>query len=60
MDPNATLKRIRGIVAVMNDPDTRPHVDIEQALTELCELNDALDQWLSKGGFLPSEWERKQ
>jgi len=25
-------------------------------LTELAETFDNLDQWLSKGGFLPSAW----
>lgn len=47
MDPNATLAAIREITG--RD---------EHADPELAELVDALDQWLSKGGFLPAAWQR--
>lgn len=43
MDPNETLRRIRA--AIRNDETG-----------ELAELVEALDDWLSGGGFLPSAW----
>ena len=57
MDPNATLKRIRELVkecmalpdASCDDPDRT------QALAG--HVAD-LDEWLSKGGALPTRWAR--
>jgi len=53
MDPNENLKMIRSRVGRLNsgNPDRN---DGE----ELAELVEALDEWLSKGGFLPVDWER--
>lgn len=53
MDPNAALAEIREITAHILDG--KP--DSGQAL-RLAELSEALDEWLSKGGFLPSAWAR--
>ena len=47
MDPNETLKRIRGFI---NDGDS--------ADVELIEAFEALDNWLCHGGFLPKDWAR--
>jgi hypothetical protein len=47
MDPNATLAAIRELLA-SDTPD----------VIELAELMEALDMWLSRGGFLPTDWER--
>ncbi len=49
MDPNETLARIRALCADMTDID-----DADAA--ELVELVGALDEWLSRGGFLPQAW----
>jgi hypothetical protein len=46
MDPNATLERMRSIA-----DNSRGH-----DLDEMIELFQALDDWLSRGGFLPREW----
>jgi hypothetical protein len=49
MDPNETLREIRELVrpgAEAQDPDG----------ARLSELVQALDEWLSKGGFAPAEW----
>ena len=51
MDVNATLARIRELTA-STDPD---HLG---DLVELAELVRALDEWISKGGFLPDAWQR--
>lgn len=55
MDPNAALERIRTIHrALMDDPSGNLRL-----VDELLELLAALDEWLSKGGFLPSDWTNK-
>ena len=58
MDPNQTLMDIREIC--------REHawdeISDEQAadmLTVLVDRIEAIDGWLSKGGFPPTAWERK-
>lgn len=45
MDPNATLTELRDMIQGTEDPD-------------LIEKFEALDGWLSKGGFLPRDWDR--
>src|SRR5438309_721184 len=52
MDPNETLKRLleearQGIRFARPDAMT------------IAELVEALDGWIRKGGFLPTDWERK-
>lgn len=50
MDPDEALRRIRELVrpgAERDDPDG----------SELSELVAGLDEWLSKGGFLPAPWQ---
>jgi hypothetical protein len=57
MDPNAALQLCRRVTRlVLNEPD---HNDTTQLAMELAEGFDALDQWISKGGFLPEGWEKK-
>lgn len=46
MDPNATLQEIRELVGNNGGND----------VGRLVELIDALDEWLTNGGFLPSDW----
>lgn len=43
MDPNDALKNLRAALAAGN---------IEEAK----DFFEALDEWLSKGGFFPSDW----
>ena len=51
MDPETCLRTIRDFVEGRDwkegDPD---------AVTEFTDAVEALDQWLSKGGFLPDAW----
>ena len=54
MDPNANLKEQRQIAGRFEKSLAEPG-DGER----LAELVDALDDWLSRGGFLPTAWERK-
>ena len=55
MDPNIALDKLREMCRRALDEDSPE--DIESDLAEdICEAFEALDQWLSNGGFLPSEW----
>ena len=70
MDPNANLREqrehVRDIYAINDsaDSDTGEYTeDQELALvghaSRLAELVEALDGWITGGGFLPSAWNRK-
>ena len=61
MDPNATLQALRELLGGDHSGSDRPASDPEETILLLCqaeELWQALDQWLSRGGFLPEEWAR--
>lgn len=52
MDPNEALKELRMLMAhIRTDPEEEPLAEDEAA-----DLFDALDDWLSRGGFLPNDW----
>lgn len=58
MDPNETLRRLRDCCTeAAANLDKGYEMDAGQG--ELAELFEALDQWLTNGGFLPKAWERK-
>ena len=57
MDPNITLQEILKLAKLILDDGEDINVDDVYCLAELI---DALDEWLSNGGFLPVKWERKQ
>lgn len=51
MDPNTTLAAIRELIREIDDADDpRAHLDA------LASNVEALDEWLTKGGFLPDAW----
>jgi hypothetical protein len=54
MDPNAALANLRAAL----DPERGDSPGFEDALDDAIEAFAALDEWLSKGGFLPAEWAR--
>lgn len=54
MDPNEALRQIRSITDYVNADSYSD--DMQADLDRLAELFEALDQWLSKGGFLPNAW----
>lgn len=54
MDPDAALARMRELIARERESF------VETDATELSELIDGLDQWLSKGGFLPAAWRKSR
>jgi hypothetical protein len=54
MDPNANLRRQIAIAHAV------VHADADNpTLVELAELILALDEWIRRGGFLPSRWEQQ-
>jgi len=53
MDPNANLAEQRRLVDRINSGKAS-----KGDLARLADLVDSLDAWLSKGGFLPTAWER--
>lgn len=50
MDPNAALERIRDLVGAV---ERHGRADDGR---ELAEVVRGLDEWITKGGFLPAEW----
>ena len=50
MDPDATLALIRYYL-------TRPEEEWGRNLDEFMTLVESLDDWLSRGGFYPRDWE---
>lgn len=49
MDPNETLAELRKLAARLLDTGGWPD--------DMAEKFQALDEWLSKGGFLPTDWQ---
>jgi hypothetical protein len=58
MDPTATLIAIRAIVRTMETTKSSQHL-IELGV-DLSELVTALDEWMTKGGFLPFQWKPRR
>lgn len=58
MDPNENLRRQRDMVEITLR-NQEGYVDPGDAL-ELIQLMADLDEWLTKGGFLPAEWGKAQ
>jgi hypothetical protein len=54
MNPNETLNRARELADLCI---RQGRLDYESTL-ELAEAVEALDSWLTKGGFLPYPWRR--
>jgi hypothetical protein len=55
MDPDQTLRDLRDEIATIKAKADDVDVETEQFV----ELFDALDEWLSKEGFLPGDWGRE-
>jgi hypothetical protein len=56
MDPNETLRRMRELHTQWNEEAAIDSVDLAAAMFDYF---DALDTWLSRGGFLPDAWQRQ-
>jgi len=63
MDPDANLKEQLQLAAALEDVDydQLDENSKEAAISDACRLAElvlALDEWISKGGFLPKLWSR--
>lgn len=56
MDPNATLAEIRKLVKSINNQHDREEFDYLEDCTRLAGLVEALDNWITNGGFFPDAW----
>lgn len=60
MDPTETLKELRTRVfyaqANRESGLTFPDVDPDENNARILELFQALDSWLTRGGFMPAQW----
>lgn len=56
MDPNIALHDLREAVNEAANPDQ--YTDMEVVAEKIVEAFDALDGWLSRGGFLPGDWSK--
>jgi hypothetical protein len=53
MDPNSTLEEIRRII----EDNFKSALPLDEDGSErLCDLINALDNWIVGGGFLPESW----
>ncbi len=57
MDPNATLDELRKRMAELGNTGSFEWEFLE--LDRMVELFQSLDQWISKGGFLPADWNKR-
>jgi len=66
MDPNEALKNLREAIASatgQQDADTDHGsfcVVNNRTVTDIINSFEALDEWLSRGGFLPADWARNR
>lgn len=58
MDPNEALRQLRLTIKQMR-VDTDPAIRQAHA-DEIAEYFEALDEWLTRGGFLPEDWQGEQ
>lgn len=58
MDPNVNLEEQRQIIATLLGGEGAG--DADNLGMRLAELAQALDGWLSKGGFLPRAWGKRE
>jgi hypothetical protein len=54
MDPDEALKKIRKGLEKIHATDD--YDDLEPVLQEVVEAMEALDKWITGGGFLPMDW----
>lgn len=58
MDPNEVLKKARDASSNLMTrlPFEKDYNPTDEAASELVNAFEVLDDWLSKGGFLPDGW----
>lgn len=58
MDPDAALTNARSALAAIRAGEDSQGELMTDALDDLADAFEALDQWLTKGGFLPRAWRK--
>lgn len=53
MDPNVALAKVREVITRWNSEKTFGMSDVADMMSHF----EWLDEWLSKGGFLPQPWD---
>lgn len=56
MDIDAALSQARSALAAIRRGEDSHGELMTDALADLVDAFEAIDDWLSKGGFLPSAW----
>lgn len=56
MDPNATLRELRRLAQAVHDGAVDLS-DMESHSFVMADAISAMDEWISKGGFLPEDWD---
>ena len=64
MDPNATLNELRETAQYVKQLTYDGSIEIgtdemERFLGEMVDHFQMLDEWLTRGGYLPAAWERR-
>lgn len=60
MDPDAALLRFRRAYTEARKTSDENGTVHPQVLEELISTAEALDTWLSNGGFLPEDWRKER
>jgi hypothetical protein len=58
MDPNTALANVRLLAALLIQASDAGNAPDGDTAVELAEAFQALDAWLSVGGFIPTDWQR--
>ena len=53
MDPEATLRELRDLANELDDNEDLAEDEVRESAARMAELFQALDGWLSHGGFSP-------
>lgn len=56
MDPNANLSRQRELAAMILYAADAGETNVIELAAELAEYVQALDEWMTRGGFAPAAW----
>lgn len=59
MDPDEALKRVRHAEKVFRAAPCQSQEERTAAI-HLVDAFEALDNWISRGGFLPQDWQPKK
>jgi len=60
MDPNATLAIIRELAHIIHGGQHPALAGDYETASRLAGAFQDLDEWLTRGGFLPTAWERRR